>query len=61
MDEPLDFLGYSDTGGFEGHSKLFLINEIFELKGISLNIRNVKKYSKYTRHRLMRTLKLLQS
>ena len=46
---------------YEEYSKLALINEIIEFRQIELNIRNVNRFIKYTRDRLIIMVKSIRS
>lgn len=69
MDEKLDSLiiiksGYQsedEPDELEKYSKLALINEIIEFREIQLNIRNVNRFNKYTRDRLIIIVKSIRS
>lgn len=71
MDEELDSIiiiksGYiSDDDDnekeFDTYSKLALINEIIKFRQITLNIRNVNRFNKYTRNKLICMVKSIRS
>lgn len=69
MSEELDSLiilksGYQsddEHDEWEEYSKLALINEIISFRQINLNIRNVNRFVKYTRARLIIMVKSIRS
>lgn len=69
MIEELDSLiilksGYQsddENDEWEEYSKLVLINEIINFRQINLNIRNVNRFLKYTRSKLIIMVKSIRS